>query len=236
MFAPPRLGRCVAATCVALAITATPVLAAEAPDVMNGIGMPILFIVMIMLMLVVSRARLLEAYRVSRNDTATCICFVVALINMLISVFLYFSTAYNYGLVTTVLAYCMAFLTENGSYGLNAKWLLAVYLVWFLFLLGFPSAWGPGIIIATNNNSCVAFYSTFASTMCNDGWLTFIKFVACIVVSLTLLSVLLIIAVVMGVEDDLLEAPLLGDAEGVRGAMDTETTKGNASQETYRRI
>ncbi|ORC92543.1 uncharacterized protein TM35_000032960, partial [Trypanosoma theileri] len=143
---------------VTLAVSATtPVLAADAADQMNGIGMPILYLAFLLCIALVTRNRLIDAFYASRGDTATFMCFSAALANMALSVFLYFSTAYNYGLVTTVLAYSMAFLKVNGPRELHSRWLLAVYLAWFLFLLGFPTAWGPGIMKATNEKKKCIF-------------------------------------------------------------------------------
>ncbi|KAH9589347.1 hypothetical protein LSM04_007196 [Trypanosoma melophagium] len=147
----PRLRQSATVMFVTLAASAaTPVLAADAADQMNGIGMPILYLAFLLCIVLVTRERLVDAFYVSRGDTATFMCFCAALANMALSVFLYFSTAFNYGLFTTVLAYSMVFLTISGPWELHSKWLLAVYLAWFLFLLGFPTAWGPGIMRATN--------------------------------------------------------------------------------------
>ncbi|EAN85257.1 hypothetical protein TcYC6_0114700 [Trypanosoma cruzi] len=221
--------------CATVAIAAVPVHAAEAVDRMNGIGMPILFLVMLLCILMKSRRILRAAFTVSCADTATCICFFASLINMLLSVFLFFTTAFNYGLVSTVLAYCMVFVATSGPLELHARWFLSLYMVWFLLLVGFPTGWGRGIIGATNSDDCVAFYSTYASTMCADGWLTFVKILACLNISITMLSLMLLIAVVLGVEEELLTFGL-NDIYRGRNALETGLAREQAPPASYHRI
>ncbi|KEG09183.1 hypothetical protein DQ04_05661050 [Trypanosoma grayi] len=170
---------------------------AASVDKMNGIGMPILFIITLFATLFATRHLVAKAVRYAYSDTVTMLCFSAALTNMALSIFLYFTTAFNYGLVTTVLAYCVAFMNSNENFKQHMPHLLAVHLVWFLVLVGIPSSLNHGIINATNTGDCVAFYATFASTMCVEGWLTFIKIVACIITCFTLFSVLLLASEVL---------------------------------------
>ncbi|RNF19359.1 uncharacterized protein Tco025E_04170 [Trypanosoma conorhini] len=230
-----RIRRCVASASAAVAVAAVPVHAADAVDKMNGVGMPLLFLAMLLCILLTTRKRLTAAFIASDADRAMRICFYAALANMALSVFLFFTTAFNYGLVSTVLAYCVAFLTSAGSLESHAKWFLSVYMMWFFFVLGFPTGWGAGIIRATNSGDCVAFYGTYASTMCVDGWLTFVKVVACLLISLTMLSLLLLIASVAGIGGELLRAAA-SDGDNVRSALDVDFMREQARPTVYHRI
>ncbi|KAH9589243.1 hypothetical protein LSM04_004888 [Trypanosoma melophagium] len=167
-------------------------------DKMNGIGMPILFILVLLATLFVTRNMIRKSIVSSYQNTMKLICFITALASIALSIVLYFSTAFNYGLVTTVLGYSMIFLNSSARIKQYMTPLLIAYLVWFLVLVGIPSYLNQGIIAATNSINCITFYGTFASTMCNDGWLTLVKIIASVIVSVTLLSVLLLASEVFG--------------------------------------
>ncbi|RNF19251.1 hypothetical protein TcG_04206 [Trypanosoma cruzi] len=171
---------------------------ASSVDRMNGVGMPVLFISVIAMAFFMTRRFLIKAVTSAFADTTSCLCFFSAVVNMLLSVFLFFSTGFNYGLVSTVLAYCMVFIKGRDNFNQYLVHLLAIYLVWFLVLVGIPAEINHGIIRATNKVDCTAFYNTYASTMCLDGWLTFVKIVACCVLGFTLLSLLLLTSEVLG--------------------------------------
>ncbi|ORC92542.1 uncharacterized protein TM35_000032950 [Trypanosoma theileri] len=171
---------------------------ARSADKMNGIGMPILFILVLFSTIFATRNMLKKAVVSSFQDTMKLLTFVTALASITLSISLYFSTAFNYGLVTTVLGFSMIFLNSSLRIKQFMTPLLIVYLAWFLVLVGIPSYLNQGIITATNSINCLTFYGSFASTMCNDGWLTFVKIIASVIVSVTLLSVLLLASEVFG--------------------------------------
>ncbi|RNF19361.1 uncharacterized protein Tco025E_04172 [Trypanosoma conorhini] len=173
---------------------------ASSVDKMNGVGMPLLFLSVMAVTIFMTRPLLQVAVTLALTDTTSCLCLVAALANMALSVFLFFTTAFNYGLVSTVLAYCVVFLNGRESFRHYLVHLLAIYLLWFLVLVGVPAELNHGIIRATNSGDCVAFYGTYASTMCVDGWLAFVKVVACFVLGFTLLSLLLLVTEVLGSE------------------------------------
>ncbi|RNE95194.1 hypothetical protein TraAM80_10349 [Trypanosoma rangeli] len=94
--------RCVVSACTAGAVFAAPV---RAVDKMNGVGRPLLFLCVIAVTIFAARHLLWMAVALDFAGTASCLRLVVALGNMVLSVcFFFFTTAFNYVLVSTVLA------------------------------------------------------------------------------------------------------------------------------------
>lgn len=159
-------------------------------DQMKGIGMPILFIFVLTIAVVMSRKHLMEGVQAARGDTNVAFAFISALVTSFMSIFLYFSAAYGYGLVATVLAYCNALLASSNRSKDLVKPMIGVMIIWFCFLVGIPSGFSAGIIVQASDTECKAFYPSYSDTMCKDGWIVFLLICCCVMIGLTLMSLL----------------------------------------------
>jgi hypothetical protein len=162
----------------------------EKTDQMKGIGMPILFMFTLGVAAFFSRSQLMEAVSAARGDVNVGMNLLVSLVTIIMSIFFYFTPAYGYGLVSTVLAYVnivglsrsSAYATQNGI----------VQFVWFCILIGIPDNVSGGIIKAISND-CSTFYPQYSTVMCKSGWLVFVSILACAQIGITLTSLLAVI-------------------------------------------
>lgn len=159
----------------------------EKSSQMKGIGMPILFMFTLGLAAFFSRAQLLEAVSAARGDINLGVNLIVSLVTIVSSIFIYFTPAFGYGLVSSVLAYAnIVGLSRSGSIAMYSG---IVQFVWFCLLVGIPDKVSDGIITAITTD-CTTFYSGYTDVMCKSGWLVFAQILACVQIGITLTSLL----------------------------------------------
>jgi hypothetical protein len=195
-----------------IALVAVATATDEQTSQMKGIGMPILFMVTLVLAAILSRAQLLDAVTAARGDVNLGINMIVSLVTIVISIFLYFTHAYGYGLVSTILAY--ANIVGMGRSSQFAAYSGLVQFVWFCLLVGIPDAVSGGIINAIST-SCSAFYPSYDNVMCKPGWLVFAQILACVQIGITMTSLL-------GAINQAAAAPSGGTYSPVRGSDGTD--------------
>ena len=157
-------------------------------------GLPILLIVNFALAVVMTHQRLIRAFHQSRAELATFILFLSSLGAALASMFLYFSAAWAYGRICTLLCYLTAVMIGAPDRGKQARVLFFAVAAWFAILIGQPSQVSPGIIDTVAKGRCEAFYGDKADAMCKDGWLNFVEIVATCLISVTFLMLLNLMA------------------------------------------
>jgi hypothetical protein len=187
-------------------------MSANQADQMKGIGMPILFTVLLGASAFVSRQLIIDSFNASRGNMNMLFSFLCAGITAALSLFLYWSPAYNYGLGGTVVAYLTMCVKGGESAKEFSKLLLGITLVWFMLLIGIPGGFSQGIINAVSTNQCNSFYNTYQETMCKPGWLVFVQICSCVQIGLTLVSLLFAVSAVVGSEgSESAYKPIVGD-------------------------
>lgn len=163
---------------------------------MKGIGLPVIFISFFLVAGLLSRNQLLAA--ISNKDPESVWVFRASLLCAFLSIFFYLSPAWNYGIVSTVLAFGIAVATNSGLVKTAGKYIAMTLFVWFLILIGIPQLLTNGIITTVSQTSCQGFYGDFSPEMCKDGWLTFLMILSTVQISVTFLSMLSVMASALG--------------------------------------
>lgn len=187
---------------------------ADQADKMKGIGMPILFIVTLGVAAFLTRTHLLSAFQASRGDINLASAFFSSVISAAMSIFLYFSPAYNYGLVSTVLAYFIACVCNGAGVQAYAKPIAGVTAGWFCILVGIPELLSAGIINKVSKTTCQNFYNTYKDTMCKDGWVVFVEILACVQIGFTLLSLLTLVNLALNTPEQGTYSPVKSGERG----------------------
>uniref|UniRef100_A0A7S1MTI8 Uncharacterized protein n=1 Tax=Neobodo designis TaxID=312471 RepID=A0A7S1MTI8_NEODS len=158
-------------------------------------GIPVFLIVTVLLSIVASRSELLSSFRAARGSgLGTTALFIGAVFSTLASCTLYFTAAWAYGVVCTIVCYVFALVaTSPESLQSFGKPLLAIQSLWLAVLLGIPEPLGIGVI-ETVTQKCNNFYGSQAEKMCKSGWLAFNEIVAMGLISVVFLSQLLLVA------------------------------------------
>eukprot|EP00388_Colpodella_angusta_P041097 GDKK01052216.1.p1 GENE.GDKK01052216.1~~GDKK01052216.1.p1 ORF type:complete len:224 (-),score=46.47 GDKK01052216.1:231-902(-) len=165
-------------------------------DKMKGIGLPIIFIAFFLIAIALNYKQLLNAWQSASGTSDVAWVFRASCLCALFSIFFYISSAWAYGLVSTILAYFLVCISTPQMMQLYGKHAAVIFSIWFLILLGIPSQLSTGLINATTN--CQTFYGSYADKMCVDGWQTFLLIIATVQISLTFLCVLCILAASAG--------------------------------------
>eukprot|EP00758_Cryptobia_borreli_P016761 Tbor_TRINITY_DN6136_c1_g3::TRINITY_DN6136_c1_g3_i2::g.21646::m.21646 len=172
----------------------------ESDTKMKTIGIPIVFTSYLVLSVLLTHKQLISAFKNSNKNYDVVWVFRASMVCALFSVFFYASAAWNYGIVSTVIAYGLACATTGNIMQIYGKYIAAFLTAWFLVLIGVPSSISPGIVNVLNEDRCMRWYDTNYPefNMCNSGWLTFLLILATVQISITFLSVLTVLAASMG--------------------------------------
>ena len=166
---------------------------ATAADGFKAWGLPIFLMCTLALAVALTHKQLRHAQSASALQRSLQGLFWSAVATSLMSVPLYFTAAWAYGLVSTIICYAIALLCSASSVQRYGKHLLGFQAVWFAMLIGLPSAIGHGII-ADITTQCQGWYGSASGLMCASGWLTIAQLIAIIVIGLNFLALLTILA------------------------------------------
>jgi hypothetical protein len=159
-------------------------------------GIPVFLIVTLILAVIGSRNELLSSFRAARiSGLGTVVLFFGSIFSALASASLYFTAAWAYGVVCTIVCFVFALVASSteslASFG---KPLLALQSVWLAVLLGIPQTlFGIGVI-DTVTLQCDKFYGSQADKMCKSGWLAVNEIIGMGLISVVFLSQLLLVA------------------------------------------
>lgn len=204
--------------------------AAQEGDKMKGIGMPIMFIAVFIVVVGVAHKHLMNAFQASRSDPmGVGFTFFASLISALMSIFLYFSPAYGYGLVSTVLAVYGALACGGAGLRTVARPMMLANAAWFCVLVGIPNFWSSGIIGATSPTTCDSFYASYSGTMCLGGWVVFVQIISCVQIGLTMLSLFSLMNLA-------LEASSSAPTEGTQAPLRQNEYQAPQSDQPYQKL
>jgi hypothetical protein len=156
----------------------------------KAIGMPIMLVVTYFVAILVTHKSFIRAFHHSRGELINFAMFIGAVAASVLSMFLYFSASWAYGLITTVMCYLFALVIASPNRGQQSRTLFYALAVWFAILIGIPTQWSMGVIESAARNNCVAFYGSKADAMCKEGWLDFVEIVAMVLIAITFLTLL----------------------------------------------
>jgi hypothetical protein len=162
----------------------------QASDGFKAVGFPILLLVVFFVAVIATQAQLRTAQANASAARSQKGLFWSAITCALLSIFLYFTSAWSYALVSTILCYALAILC-SGEVGIQrfGKTLGIIQLIWFGMLIGQPQVLGSGIM-ADLTVGCATYYGSAAATMCLSEWLVFAGIIAGVVVGLNFLALL----------------------------------------------
>ena len=132
----------------------------DSSDNFKAIGMPIMLIVTFVLALAITHKSFLRAFRQSSGNIGYFLMFAGCVLSSIASMFLYFSAAWAYGMMCTVVSYMFALIVASPDLKNHAKTMFYVVGVWFALLTGIPSQLSNGVISATSKTQCDNFYNT----------------------------------------------------------------------------
>lgn len=186
-------------------------------DNFKAIGLPIMLIITMVLTIVVTRVIFWKAFLHAKNDLNLAIIFFGGLVCALLSVFLFPTAAWAFGVVNTLLAYMYALVCVPGGVEKFAQRLFALSAAWFLLLVGVPNQVSLGVI-ATITSVCDAWFGSKKEDMCKEGWLTLTEIVAMVMVSTNFFIMLTLMAVAF--QGELVGIPSLKRGGGFRNIDD----------------
>ena len=172
----------------------TCVAAQNEADQMMAIGMPTLFIILFIASILLTHKQLITAHEASSLNPALAWIFRASLLSALLSIFLYCSAAWAYGLMQSLVAYFLACVCGGAAMQRFAQPMLLFMLAWFCVLIGVPNGVSVGIFTSINTTSCNLFYGTMKDKMCKEQWLVFVQIIATIQIGITFLQVISLMA------------------------------------------
>eukprot|EP00744_Colponema_vietnamica_P014973 GILI01020977.1.p1 GENE.GILI01020977.1~~GILI01020977.1.p1 ORF type:complete len:264 (+),score=55.51 GILI01020977.1:61-792(+) len=124
-----------------------------------------------------------------------------SVLNIVISIFLYWSSAIHYSLISFLLSFMVACTVNLPTFPRDfARPLTYIYILWILIQTGVApvEAAGQGILNVLSLTQCYAFYKsepTVVDKLCKDSWVTFTVFCAIITIGLNFLTTLLLASI-----------------------------------------
>lgn len=174
--------------------------AEDSNDKYKAIGMPMFFLITVGIAAAITWRVIIHAHQRVAHDMGQKIIFMASLVSAVLSIFLYFTAAWAYGLVATCICYFVALAMARPSL---QRPLLIVLGLWFACVCGIPATiFGSGIISATSTTACKTFYLTYSDKMCAHGWLAFAEIVSTVIIAITLISFLSVLSWIAKNEDE----------------------------------
>ena len=159
-------------------------------DEFKAIGMPLIMIATFAAAIAVNHHGFIRAFQQSKYNLRHFALWLGAFASALLSMFLYFTSAWAYGLVCTLVCYLFTLLCGTPSLmDKHAKSITAAVAIWFATLVGVPSFMGKGAV-AVVSQDCEAWFGTVAKEMCVKGWLAWGEIVVMILIAVTFLSLM----------------------------------------------
>lgn len=146
-------------------------------DNTKAIALPILFIVSLLIAGFICRRTLATAYQSARcccgeGEFRLGIMFWGGMTNALLSIFLFPTAGWAYGITSALFSYLFAL--SVGSMEKHANRLFVATAVWFAFLLGIPGQWSSGLITKVSTGCKLWFTSTDKQgDYCKEEWISF---------------------------------------------------------------
>jgi hypothetical protein len=159
-------------------------------DEFKAIGLPLLMILTFAGSIALNRQGFARAFQQSKYNTRHFALWLGAFVSALLSMFLYFTAAWAYGLVCTLVCYMFTLMCGTPSLmDKHSKAVAGAVAVWFATLVGVPAFLGKGAIGVVTGD-CDVWFGTVSGTMCKKGWLAFAEIVVTVLVAVTFLSMM----------------------------------------------
>lgn len=126
---------------------------------------------------------------------------IFAVINIICSIFLFWSPAIHYGLINFLLNFMILCTISLPTFPTQfAKNFAFILFIWMSIFTGIAPVVNPmqeGVLSATSVQRCQSTYQNedVRAKICKDGWVTFIIFCSIITIGLTFLANLILISV-----------------------------------------
>ena len=185
----------------------------SADDNFKAWGLPVFLVLMLVLSVALTHKQLRAAHAAIQTERSHAGLFWAALVATLMSMFLYFTAAWSYGVVSSFSCYAIALLCASRGMENFGRHLVGFQALWFGILIGQPSLLSRGVIFDITN-SCAAWYVSEQSTMCKSGWLTFASIMAGLIIGLNFLILITTLASALGTEVFIPEVGGLGRGGG----------------------
>jgi hypothetical protein len=153
-------------------------------DNTKAIALPVLIIVAQCLAVALTRRSLAAAFAAARADLRLTILYFGGMGGAIVSVFLLPTAAWGFAIVSALLSYTFSLVCAPGVMQKRCSALMLFTALWLAILLGLPSQVSDGIISATANPACLAWFltSTVQQRMCAEGWLSYTTVIAIVIV------------------------------------------------------
>lgn len=144
-------------------------------DNTKAIALPIFFIVALILAMFITRKTLSNAFPRAKSELRLGILYFGGIICTILSVFLFPTAAWQYGIVSALFAYMFALSCAPGIIEKRAHQMFLSTSAWFAVLLGIPSKWSSGIVPSISG--CSKWFPV-KTAMCTEAWISFAIFIA----------------------------------------------------------
>lgn len=169
----------------------------EASDKMKGVGQPIFYMVIFAIVVFFTHKTLLNAHKNYHGDPQLIWSFRCCMICAALSLLLVWTPAWNYALVSLIIALVMAFVCSSDSFSEHGQKILIGSVLWLLILVGIPDKLSTGIINTVTLSNCNSYYNTYKSTMCMNGWVVITEILATVHIGFSLVAMLTIAGAVV---------------------------------------
>ena len=161
-------------------------------DNTKAIALPILFIVALVVAIFITRKSLSNALPRARDELRLGILFFGGAISTVLSIFLFPTAGWAYGIVSALFSYMFSLVCAPGMIEKHANRLFLATASWFALLLGIPNRWSAGII-ARVSTGCNLWF-TVKTDMCSDSWVTFATIVSIAVIIINFFELLVLMS------------------------------------------
>ena len=187
-----------AVTTAVLCSLAIAVSADDASDKMKGIGEPIFYMIIFAAIVAFTHKTLISAHQNFTGDPQLAWAFRCSVASAVLSILLLWTPAWNYALVSLIMALVMAFVCNAENFAEMSGHVVTASVVWFLILVGIPDRLSAGIITTVSLANCNNFYNTYNGVMCANGWVVVTEILATLHIGFSMVSMLTIAGAKMG--------------------------------------
>ena len=174
-------------------------------DNTKAIALPILFIIALLLAAFITRQSLGTAFTRAKSELRFGILFFGGALCTILSVFLFPTAAWPYGIVSALFAYMFSLVCAPGMIEKHAGRLFLGTAAWFAILLGIPSRWSSGILATVTQ--CKTWFPT-KTGMCEAQWITYVTIICIAVIIINFFALLVLMSFAFDVASGKTAAPV----------------------------
>lgn len=164
----------------------------SASDKFRAYGNPVMLIVALVLVLIFAWREELNFLKRALTSLPKFALGVGSVLVLLMSIMLFFTPAWPYALLMSLLAFTNIWLLGKEKHVSRTGFAPIILVVmWLSVLVG--QMGGVGLVDSLSYNKCLTYYITESKTMCKEGWRTFTQILAMVMIGANFLIAMLVL-------------------------------------------